>query len=1684
MADFIGHADIIGYGGAILGGCEMRGREGTVRVLGLSHSTQVIRGLSAKDLQGFFYGCPRRHGVFSFAKAVDRSSPALFQALSQNTPLFKVVVRLYRYNGAGHEEHYYTITLENVLVRGITLDMDLETVSFAFETISWRHETAGREARDTWQMMTAAAGLPVFAGRSAPTKEATTHIDLSYQHDDGRPVAGAAYTVVSTDRNGEDSGDFAYSGRLGDDGRMRIEGVPLTPTGTYRYFFGADPKEFEVFETKQPVKSPDAEASHGAFYETCQWIWKTLEGDFNKDQSTSQIAANTLLGLIPFVDQALDLRDVVAGLIAIVTYYTLPEEERNDTKRHPDTLGLTHETFLWLGVFLIAIGCIPILGSAVKGVFKGILKFLTDNAKRTGEALSLDQARKLWESCLSILNYFGKGNAHRFLKDMPGKLSGWMDEAETLLKNALDQVAELLAKAKAHAERGVVKRVVPAQTLNDLKRRIKTLETALNTAAGKLPAMKASVNDTLSTWVDTALSGKHRFEKPGRTGRSEARVQAALAPPTDTAALSPKTNRQKQAELNSTSNDSMKDVNAGHPVNTVTGAVVEAVTDFTVPGRIPLVWERHYRSQNPEAGLLGPGWQCPADARLTVDGDGTVIVHHGGNTASVFDHVPVKTEAVPDQKNDCFLHQNGTHYIVIDKNNISRFFEKHDRATPAYLERISDSAGNYLLFRRDHRGLREIEDSAGRRIRVFSEKGRIRLMVRVMPDGSESTLVRYEYDHESGDLIAAYDASGHPLTYEYDNHCLTRLSFRSGLSFNYAYDRATPEGKCLHTWGDDGLYDYRFEYHEPARQTRITNSLGHTEIITRNDDFRPVTVIDHAGHTTFYTYTDQGKPASVKDPLGRTTTCEYDSLGNLTAVTRPDGTTIRMTYDGNCNPVTIKDPNGNVWRQRFEDRAFLTHRISPLGAETRYAYNKQGDLVSVTAPNGGMTRFDYDGFGHLSAIIHADGSTERFDRDPFGNIVSAHDPLGRKTGYVYDEMFRLIRIIKPSGGVITCDYDVDGRLIRHTDEAGHETRLEYTGLDQIKRRINPDGTTVHYHYDTEERLKTLTNERGEIYEFRRDHAGRITHEIDYWGNERRYTYDPAGQLLESIDPLNRIIRFKTDVLGRLIEKAFDDGKTETFAFDANGNLVAHENEHARTEMVFDLENRLVRESFNGQTTTHEYDVLGNRTRRLSALGNDIRFDYDILGRTTGIAINGSDMAIARNALGLPVKETFFGGTERTYDYTADNQLAEQVVILPRGNTIQRSYEYDPVGNLTARIDADKGSRYFTYNPMGRITKYTDPEQKIREFLHDPAGDLFKRSEKEAFDGSWHLDHDGTDYHFNAAGNLIERTGKRGHHTFTWDTSNRLTAATNHATGAVTTMAYDAQGRRLSKATGNNTTTFLWDGDQLLSDNVGGNKAREFVYYPGSFEPLAIIDNARNIHYVHTDSVGLPQEVTNTNGDIVWSAAFDAQGSLESLFENHLDNPLRFQGQYYDPEIDLSYNRYRYFDAQTGSFVSQDPLGLAVGDNVYDYSPNVWRWIDPLGLCKENANVPMIHPFTDGGSHITTSTSMARFPGSPTYGGPDGLFVAPKPQIDELLSRSTSRSDLEVALGLEKGQLSSGDLIKIDVNDPLSRDLKLPTSGNKFFRPGTGLTTGGLNEGVIKSPLKLDPGVAAIVIKGL
>jgi RHS repeat-associated protein len=112
-------------------------------------------------------------------------------------------------------------------------------------------------------------------------------------------------------------------------------------------------------------------------------------------------------------------------------------------------------------------------------------------------------------------------------------------------------------------------------------------------------------------------------------------------------------------------------------------------------------------------------------------------------------------------------------------------------------------------------------------------------------------------------------------------------------------------------------------------------------------------------------------------------------------------------------------------------------------------------------------------------------------------------------------------------------------------------------------------------------------------------------------------------------------------------------------------------------------------------------------------------------------------------------------------------------------------------------------------------------------------------------------------------------------------------------------------------------------------------------------------DGKTYHY-HLDHLGTPRELTDDQGKIVWKVRYKTYGNVAVKEVEEIENNLRFQGQYFDEETGLHYNRFRYYNPNTGQFITQDPIGLLGGVNNYQYAPNPVGWVDPFGLkCKES-----------------------------------------------------------------------------------------------------------------------------------
>jgi RHS repeat-associated protein len=204
--------------------------------------------------------------------------------------------------------------------------------------------------------------------------------------------------------------------------------------------------------------------------------------------------------------------------------------------------------------------------------------------------------------------------------------------------------------------------------------------------------------------------------------------------------------------------------------------------------------------------------------------------------------------------------------------------------------------------------------------------------------------------------------------------------------------------------------------------------------------------------------------------------------------------------------------------------------------------------------------------------------------------------------------------------------------------------------------------------------------------------------------------------------------------------------------------------------------------------------------------------------------------------------------------------------------------------------------------------------------------------------------------------------------------------------------FDPLGRRMSKSYNGRITKWVWDGnvilhewvehfedvseedeipDSLQSDEIsavslqaqldgrpsnGPPESGElplpttWLFDPDTFAPASKIVGDK--HYsIITDHLGTPLSMFDETGVQTWGAELDIFGSVKNLHGDKCDCPFRYPGQYEDCETGLYYNRYRYYDAESGEYVSQDPIGLLGGWTLYQYTVDQMIEVDPLGLAS-------------------------------------------------------------------------------------------------------------------------------------
>ncbi|MGZ0714301.1 RHS repeat-associated core domain-containing protein [Pseudomonas palleroniana] len=1008
-----------------------------------------------------------------------------------------------------------------------------------------------------------------------------------------------------------------------------------------------------------------------------------------------------------------------------------------------------------------------------------------------------------------------------------------------------------------------------------------------------------------------------------------------------------------------------KTASHGCPVSMVTGEELLTLTDGTLDGVLPFAWTRLYRTSAVEVDCgLGFGWSHALAHRLVVDGDSVVWTDHE-NRSTEFPLPTASRPAITNSLAEAAIYLGALPDELV-LAQASRFYHFCD----GVLTTISDAYDNRLRIVRDRSGrIERLDNGVGRSLFLRYELERIVAVDYQVQRAkgheaftwvTEHNVVSYAYD-DAGRLVCATNAVGEREVYRYDDqHVILERQLAGGASFYWEWERSGKAARCVRHWASFSQMDARYAWGDDGQVT-VVNADGSQEVYVHDQRARLVQRIDPDGAEHFKSYDDKGRLTVEQDPLGAVTAYQYDDAGRLVAV-----------FPGDDEPTSYEHDNGfvrvvrrgqAVWKYERNDQGDVTRRTDPAGHITDYSYNPSGQLTGVWYPDHSCHRLVWNERGQLLEEQLPHGALKRYRYDDVGRQVAREDEHGALTQYQWDSVGRLVRVVLPGGACREYSYNPYGKITAERDELGHVTRYEYAdGLHLISRRLNADGTQVKYRYDNVRLLLTaIENEAGETYQLDYHPNGLIQQEIGFDGQRTAYAYDLNGNLLEKTkhgdDGSQLVTRYKRDHAGRLVRKTLADGKVVEYAYDRQGNLLSVDDGHWALAYEYDVQNRLTAEHQGWGTLRYGYDACGQLKHLRLPDNNRLVFNHDKGGHLSTVELNGA----------LLTSHLFKNGREHQrqqgqllshYHYDDQHRLHAHAITQQEHILYQRQYDYDKTGNLTRLLDTRKGQHDYHYDPLARLTRANHSQDVQERFGHDPAGNLLmqNRPGPDIVAGNRLMIQGDHHYDYDAFGNLIRERRGKGQQLVTeyrYDCQHRLIGLTT-PNGQTAHYRYDSFGRRISKTVDDTTTEFFWQGDKLIAEHHA-ERHRSYLYEPDSFRPLVLLEGfgpkeTKPYHY-QLDHLGTPQELTDNEGEIVWSAHYRAYGEIARLDVGKIDNPLRFQGQYCDAESGLHYNRHRYYNPDIGRYLTPDPVKLAGGINAYQYVPNPTGWVDPLGLSK-------------------------------------------------------------------------------------------------------------------------------------
>ncbi len=1046
--------------------------------------------------------------------------------------------------------------------------------------------------------------------------------------------------------------------------------------------------------------------------------------------------------------------------------------------------------------------------------------------------------------------------------------------------------------------------------------------------------------------------------------------------------------------------------------------------DFVLPGHFPVDWQRTYSSRDERTeGMFGPGWSVPCEVSLerTPDNPDEHCWTFISNLGRRLDmqavapgqgfHSAGEGLAVRRSAEGIWLitDDDGTHYLFEPDPHDSRRQRLHQ---------MGDRHQHSHTLHYDQAGrLRLLTDEEQRNGLIFhyehpEHARRVSRIERRLPDDTYETLMHYGFN-KCGELTDVRN-SQHDLLrqFAYDDHhnmTMHRLPEGDVCHYRWAWYEGPDDDawRVTEHWTDSGEH-YRLDWHLPERRLCVSDSLGRLRHHHWNARGQITRYQDELGHISHFQWSEDRLLLGMTDAQDGQWRYVYDRQGHLTETHDPLGRTEQTQWHEVWHkPLLEVNAAGHTWQHLYDERGNLIATRDPHQQQTLYHYNGHGLITKITDPRGGHNHFRWNEDGQLIRHTDCSGYDTAWFYDTRGQLRQSTNAAGESTVWHYNSAGQLISTLYPDGRRERYDVNPAGLLTGITDPTGRITRYRRDARGRITSRTDAAGRSLSVHYDPYGRMTSLANENGECYKFQYDDKDRLTEQTGLDGCRQQRSYDPLDNVTAvrfaagTADQIEH--SFTRDAMGRLTEKRTTSGCT-TYRYDKTDNLLEvafrkkkpdsaggeYDDTPETIAFSYDRLGQLLTETTSQGTLKHDHDELGNITRTTLPDGQELKHHYYGSGHLSQINLDGGTVCeFERDRLHREILRTQGRlDTRRHFDSAGRIHRIQtshgKNGIVPN-TVIDRHYQYDNLDQLITRRHSRQGRADYHYDATGRITRCH--HEHYRDTLHyDAAANLLDESADAYHDDPPPGTLQGNvvrfnrlmhfrrhHYQYDAHGRMQSKRSPGQTLRCHYSTEHRLIKA-DVTQGQHTRSygyVYDALGRRVEKhqldSQGNifNRITFLWDGLRMVQETRPEGSQSLWLYADqGSYEPLARVDKAGgvqgNILYFHTGLNGAPEELTDTEGNVVWETHYQIWGNtVREVYAETEHTPveqnLRYQGQYLDRETGLHYNTFRYYDPDVGRFTTSDPIGLRGGLNLYQYAPNPLSWIDPLGLTGEWVN---------------------------------------------------------------------------------------------------------------------------------